>query len=121
MRFSFRGIYDYLYYFRLHVRAAVKFLDENKVDFMFMSTPSMGFDNVLYEVSKFKKVKYICLFQVHNNRFWTQSWDDMGIFNFSNQYFQYSKLKHKKKYLIHIKVRFQKNNLNKESYIKKYI
>ena len=49
------GIYEYLYYFRLHIRAAVRFLDDNKIDFMFMATPSMGFDNVLYEVSKLKK------------------------------------------------------------------
>ena len=88
---------------------------------MFMSTPSMGFDNVLYEVSKFKKVKYICLFQVHNNRFfWTQSWDDMGIFSSSKPIFPIFKIETQKKIFDpYYMVRFQKNNLNKESYIKR--
>jgi len=81
---SLGGIYDYLYYFRIYIKASVRFLDENKIKFVFMATPSAGFDNIFSEVSKLMGIEYIGLIQIHNNRFfWIRNWNDVGLFSTS--------------------------------------
>lgn len=78
------GIFEYLYYFRIHIKAAIRFLDENNIKYIFIATPSMGFDNLLCEISKKRNIKVITLFQVHNNRFfWTLDSNDIGKFSTS--------------------------------------
>ena len=78
------GIYDFLYYFRIHIKAAVRFLDENNIKCIFMATPSMGFDNIIYEVSKIMGIEHVGLIQIHNNRFfWVKNWNDFGTYSSS--------------------------------------
>jgi hypothetical protein len=75
------GIYEYMYFFRIHIKAAIRFLDENDITCLFIAPSSMGFDNVLYEVAKIKKINTVCVYQGHNNRFfWMLNWQDMGKF-----------------------------------------
>ena len=91
---SLGGIYDYLYYFRIYIKAAVRFLDENKIKFIFMATPSSGFDNIFYEVSKLMGIEYIGLIQIHNNRFfWIRNWNDVGSFSTSLPIFSSHEIK----------------------------
>ena len=78
------GVFDYLYFFRIHIKAAIRFLDENNIKYMFVGPPSAGFDNILQEVAKIKKIKIVCVYQGHSNRFfWMLNWQDMGRFSTS--------------------------------------
>ena len=78
------GIYEYLYFFRIHIKAALRFLEENKINYVIMGPPSSGFDNVMCEVVKQKKINFIGLYQIHSKRFfWVQDWNDIGKFSTS--------------------------------------
>jgi len=78
------GIYDFLYYLRIHVKAAVRFLDENNIKNIILAAPSAGFDNIVYEVSKIMGIEHFGLIQMHNNRFfWVKDWYDFGTFSSS--------------------------------------
>jgi AAA+ ATPase superfamily predicted ATPase len=58
------GVYDYLYFFRIHIKAASRFLDENNIQYLFIAPASLGFDNILYEVAKIKKKKQYVFIKV---------------------------------------------------------
>ena len=118
------GIYDFLYYFRIHIKAAVRFLDENNIKFIFMATPSAGFDNIIYEVSKILGIEYIGLTQIHNNRFfWTRNWQDFGTFSTSLPIFPIQNINVTQKiYDPFFMIRVQNLNKNsKNNLLKKYL
>ena len=119
------GIYDYLYFFRIHIKAAIRFLDENNIQCLFVAPPSMGFDNILYEVAKIKKIKTVCTFQVHNNRFfWTLDRKDMGKFSTSLPIFPAQNISIKSKlydpfYMVRV-IKLQKKEILYLNLINKY-
>ena len=119
------GIYDYLYFFRIHIKAAIRFLDENNIQCLFVAPPSMGFDNILYEVAKIKKIKTVCTFQVHNNRFfWTLDLKDMGKFSTSLPIFPAQNISIKSKlydpfYMVRV-IKLQKKEIPYLNLINKY-
>lgn len=119
------GVYDYLYFFRIHIKAASRFLDENNIQYLFIAPASLGFDNILYEVAKIKKKKTICIYQSHNNRFfWMLNWNDMGRFLTSLPIFPSQNISVKKKlydpfYMIRVLKPAKKKNIF-ISKIKKY-
>ena len=78
------GIYDYLYYLRIHVKAAIRFLDENHIKFIVSGTPAAGFDNVLYFVAKEMGIDRVEVCQFHNNYFfWVKNRNDIGTYSTS--------------------------------------
>jgi hypothetical protein len=119
------GVYDYLYYFRIHVKASIRFLDENNIKFIFLASPSMGFDNIIYEVSKIMKIHHVGLVQIHNNRFfWVKNWSDFGTYSTSLPIFPSYKINVKQKiYDPYFMIRVQnlKNKINYSFIVKKYL
>ena len=119
------GIFDYLYYFRIHVRAAIRFFDENRIKFIFIAPPSGGFDNIFLQVAEKMGIKYIGLLQSHNKRFfWVKDFNDIGKFSTSLPIFPLEKIQVEKKintpfYLTRFDNQKKKKNLN--SLFKKYI
>ncbi len=92
------GVFDYLYYFRIHVRAATRFLDENNIKFMFLGPPSGGFDNIMVQVADKMGIDYIGLLQNHNKKFfWVKRFDDIGTFSTSLPIFNNQNIKVKGK------------------------
>ena len=112
------GIYDYLYYFRIHVKAAARFLDENQIKFVILGLPAGGFDNILWHVAKEMGICRIGLFQAHNDRFfWLKDLNDMGTFSTSLPIFQSQNIQVQKKisdpfYM----AKYRKPKLKKKSY-----
>jgi hypothetical protein len=97
---SLGGVHDYLYYFRIHVKAAIRFLDENHIKFIFNGPPGSGFDNVLCFIAKEMGIDYVGVCQFHNNNFfWVKNWNDIGTYSsslpiFSSQNIQVQKKLH---------------------------
>ena len=114
---SLGGIYDYLYYFRIYIKASIRFLEDNKIKFIFMATPSSGFDNIFYEVSKLMGIEHIGLIQIHNNRFfWIRNWNDVGSFSTSLPIFPSHEIKVKQKiYDPYFMVRVQASKKKKKN------
>ncbi len=111
------GIYDYLYYLRIHIKAAIRFLDENNIKFIISGFPSAGFDNVLYFVAKEMKIDRVGVIQAHNNYFfWLKDRSDIGTYStslpiFPSQNIQTQKKVHDPYYLVN-KLKLEKKTFS---------